>query len=717
MRLSFRTGMACRVHPSLLVLILGLYALVAGPVQPADADVAPAAPLSPDDLVGPVTLQAVDRAAFLAAIEQFSGRTVLPAANLPDTTFSLRVERATPRTRILLALETLANLQGIALADLGDDMMKAVPVATMRAASPDVIRDSLLGVTPSERVVTKLFRLRFQRVSEVLPQLVPLLNPAFGGAIVFEQANAGLITDSVITLQKVEQLLDDLDSPSADELAPKFYTLRYAKAPDIANQLRSVLQGQTRFRLGAGTNFDADERTNQIVLLTDPRLHPVFDRLIAQLDIAAEPLTDTTVIPLRHASAPDVATLLAQLISGQTEQTKKTDRLVTAPTSPSPLSLPAPSDLPKTDTQNAGSETAVMAPASTGTAQNLFATTGGVTPAIVKFSPLLTVVPEPRGNALVVSGTRDDLRLVRKIVDQVDVALAQVRIEVVIAEVNLTRNSASGIESLGLQVQGDKLVGFTAAIPGLSITNGVITRRDGPPAGQDLAATLALTASNTNSRVNVLSVPTLVTTHNKEASIFVGESRPIVSSFYNDGSLSANPQNGNLVTPYRASVTSKDIGLELRVKPLIGSDDSVQLSIKQKVEDILGIILIDGNEQPRVGRRETDSFVSLRSGEIVVLGGLQRSSSDQQASRLGPVPLLGDLLGRRRKDATRTDLIFFLRLTVLGRDVAESANALRRLQEIPIDDAVRRTLSLPPTAGEEPAPAPQTPTGGRRRPR
>jgi general secretion pathway protein D len=251
----------------------------------------------------------------------------------------------------------------------------------------------------------------------------------------------------------------------------------------------------------------------------------------------------------------------------------------------------------------------------------------------------------------------------------------------VIAEVTLSNNSSTGISELGLKVEGDKLVGASVSLPGLSASNGTVTRPDGTngvSGRRDLAAAITLAATPRKSNANILSVPTIITTHNREGKIFVGESRPVISSYLNEAGGGSAGAAG-----YRSTVSSKDIGIQLSVKPLIGADGSVQLEIKQEVNDILGEITIDGNPQPRIGRRSTESFVSAHTGEIIVLGGLQRSSITGNTSRLGPVPIIGDLLGARSKEKTRTDLVFFLRPTIVQSGGEGTAAVLGRLETMP----------------------------------
>jgi general secretion pathway protein D len=279
------------------------------------------------------------------------------------------------------------------------------------------------------------------------------------------------------------------------------------------------------------------------------------------------------------------------------------------------------------------------------------------------------------------------------------VLLAQVRIEVVIAEVTLSNASSTGISQLGLRVEGDKLVGVSSSLPGLSISGGTITRPDGTngvTGPWDLAGAITLAATPRKTHANILSVPTIITTHNREGKIFVGESRPVISSYLNDAGGGSTGSGG-----YRSTVSSKDIGIQLSVKPLIGADGSVQLEIKQEVNDILGEITIDGNPQPRIGRRSTESFVSAHSGEIIVLGGLQRSTVSGNSNRLGPVPIIGDLLGARSREKSRTDLVFFLRPTIVHSSDAITTPALARLEKLsPAQKAELSQIVIPSVPSE-----------------
>jgi general secretion pathway protein D len=392
---------------------------------------------------------------------------------------------------------------------------------------------------------------------------------------------------------------------------------------------------------------------------------------------------------LKHATASEVATVLSSLVTGQNTAARSANQnQANARTLANRNAGPQPT--PPLPANAAAAQQA----ARTAALNQVAAASGlGGASAPQQFSTILTIVPDERSNALVISGTVDDLRLIKDIVNQLDILLAQVRIEVVIAEITLTNSSSTGIEALGLTVVANKIVGFSGSTPGIAVSGGTLTLN--PTTGvRDLAATLNLSTTPRKSNTSILSVPNIVTTHNKEATIFVGESRPIVSNFINSG---AGGGTDGINNNFSSNVTYRDIGIRLTVKPLIGNDGSVQLEIKQEVNDILDKVLVGGNEQPVIGSRTTESFVSVNSGEIVVLGGLQRKSLSRSNTRFAGIPIIGDLLGKRSRDNTRTDLVFFLRPYVLTNTPADNTEAMNRLKASPQHDDVQAALkgSLP----------------------
>lgn len=639
-------------------------------VVSAVAVATPVSTLSPNDKVGPMNLNDVTLAQILDLLQKWTGKTVLRPQALPPNLYTLSLPAGTPRSEALLAIETLLNLNGIAVIQQGDRFLKVVPNNVAKSESPSLITESTLSLPASGRVASKIFVLKHANGQEVVTQIASMLNATLATPpVYFGRNNAILVTDSIMNLQKIETLLNQLDRPQLDVVATKMYNLKHAIATDIVTKLNTLLRSPAQtagapFRLSTGTTFTADERTNRIILIGSADQHTFFDNLIETLDAIADPNTKTDVIFLRHANATEVATLLTQLITGQTKATTT-----------------ASGGKPTTGTNR------VTTPAANTPAAASAANAGSAQNGADEFSSMTTVLADVRSNSIVVSGTKDDLRLLHELINKVDVVLPQVRVEVVIAEVTLKDEDTSGISALGMNVTNGKLVGVSGTFGGGTLAgNGSAFATLAK--GNDLTGIISLSTTPTKSDTRILSVPTITTTHNKEATLFVGESRPVIT-----GTQSTAGTSG-LVSS--STVSQRDIGIQLKVLPLIGKDGSVQLQVTQQVEDILGQVTLDGNLQPIIGRRSTDSFVSAMSGEIIVLGGLQRTQSLDDANRLGPIPFLGDLLGSSTKSKTRTELVIFMRPYVLNNSAVDNINAINRINATPIAEEVNKVINPSP---------------------
>jgi len=665
-----------------------------GQAAPAAAPAAPAAPavvpgviaavplpgLSGSDQIGPVILRDETVAQVLDLMQRWTGKSILRPAALPASVYTLSLPASITRDEALLALETLLNLNGIAVIQQGDKFLKVVPNLVAKAESPQLIAGSVLSLPPSGRIASKIFTLKHANAQELVAQIASSLNTTLASPpVYFGRNNALLITDSISNLQKIETLTMQIDRPQLDLVVTKSYELKNAMATDMVNKLTSMLRspatvsGGAPFRLSTGTTFLADERTNRVLLMGSADQHDFFDKLIDTLDQKSNPNTKTDVIFLRHADAQQVATLVTSLVTGQTTAAARAGNTIrTATVNRAPT--PAP--------------TAAAAP-------------GAPQMGADEFSSSLTVLPDVRSNSVVVSGTNDDLRLLHELVDKVDIVLPQVRIEVVIVEVKLSDNETNGFNTLGLTVSNGKLIGIGGTGAGFGVngapatTNATLAPNNTQVLASqglfntttnDLSATIGLTTTPRKSDLKVLSVPAVTTTHNKEATIFVGESRPVITG------ATIAPQTGQVTS----QVSQRDIGIQLKVLPLIGKDGAVQLQVSQSVEDILGSVRLDGNDQPIIGRRTTDSFVSAMSGEIVVLGGLQRTITTKSTSRLGPIPFLGDLFGSSTDLEEKQELIIFLRPYVLNGSAVDNLDALSRATSSAIGPEAKKALDNVP---------------------
>ncbi len=689
---------------------------------------------NPDERIA-INWTALPLSMAIPEIEKLTGRTIIRPATIPNVA-DLSLSFATPPTRAeaLQAIETLFTVNQLSLIPLGDKLLKLVPLASSRIEAPSYIEGSTLSLPPSGRIASKLFQLEFLRADEFIQSLSTILNEQIRTISIFQRSNAILITDSISTLQRIETIMKQVDRPAATPVQAKFYSLEYARASDIVNKIKAIFVGPLQQQLGASTAFNSDDRTNQVVVIGDPRQFPFFDDLIKKLDTKADPNTRNEVIRLKSAQCTDVATILSNIISGQIRaaqaaqaaagssaqrQTQGATRTTTGQSQNRGTSGSQNRSSSGTQSQNRSSSNTQNRSTSgnratqqqsnagsrntggTAQSQQRIATGRSTTPAFAtaagsisgaslglegnEFSTFLTVQADQRTNSIVVSGTVDDIRIIKELIEKLDVLLAQVRIEVVIAEVSLTDEAQSGIDALGLNVVAGKLVGIASSGPGYNFgASG--TGSSFASSLQPLTGIISLRTTPRKNNTNIVSVPAITTMHNKQGKIFVGETRPVITaSTVNDNSANRT-----------SSVTQLEIGTTITVTPLIGYDGTVQLDLQQEISDVAGEVQLDYNTQYIIGKRNTNSTIIVKSGDIIVLGGIQKASASKTSSRLGPIPILGDLFGSRKRSQTRTELIFFLRPTVLTNTAADNVPAMEQLDRMSNKEDVQKILGQPP---------------------
>ncbi len=655
----------------LLAAAPGMVAQLPGP-RPSPPVVSIVNSKTNDAMVDSFKVSDLDIDSVLSALETFTGRTVIRPGQLPTATYTLKITRPIPKAELVTALETLLALNNVSVSPMGDRFLKVTPLSQAKSEAPEMITGSSLGLPPSGRIVTKLFELNFLRVSEFVPQIMSFMTPGIGGGIVqLEKSNVAMVTDSLENIQKIERLLEEVDKPRPNSLTPKFYSLRNgAKATDVVTKIHAMLAGPAQNQLRLTTTFTADDRTNQIVVIADPREYPLFDALIQQLDIVAEPNTRNEVIALKHADAKDVTTLLSALISGQNSASQKT---ASQSVRPGQIAQPvAPGSQPPTTPAGA-------TPAAE-----------GFVGASSEFSGYITIQADERTNSVVVSGTLDDLRLIKDIVAKIDVLLAQVSIQVVIAEVTLSDSDSSGINALNLTVGqnakgGTAITQFSGGVAGWNVTSGIVN---------PLSFAAAFQSTGDKHKVKILQQDTITTTHNKQATFAVTEQEPVITGT-TGVPLSSTTANGSFATS--SSVTYKDIGITLKVTPLIGDDGSIQLTIDQVVDDDQGSVTIDGNSQPIIGHREANSFINVQDGQMAVLGGLQSSGHTSDRQKIGilyEIPIISNLLGFRNTDLERTELLLFIRPHILRVD-EETGDTKKQIEGMSNRDQIKQYLSNP----------------------
>ncbi|MDA0348602.1 MAG: hypothetical protein O3C43_02620 [Verrucomicrobia bacterium] len=625
-----------------------------------------------NNAVAPLILRGDSVDSVLALLEKLTGRSVIRPQGLPAPLFNFTSQRPLTVEERIIALESIMALNGIAVIPQGELFLKVVPTSSVTGRTPEFIDGDLNDSPDTEGVFTKFFTLKHLTTAEIQPLIQPFLSPGVGQIFLYEKANAMLITDGIVNLKRVQMVLDEVDQPSNPNVVVKFYDIQHAIASEIVAQVESIITAGYGKYLNANSTIRADDRTNQVIVVTHPSNLSIIEQFINEIDQDQGLSIFNEAIALKHGDAVAISGILSEIVSGQANPnaTGQVNRRTqgaqgqpgaNAAPNVAQASQPAPSVTVRGGNRATGEEYGLQ------------------------FSDHLTIVADERSNALIVTGTKRDIEQARQLIEKIDVLLPQVRVDVVIAEVSLNDSDGSGISQFGFNYAGDwdgsSFDGFSSngfAVSPTEGSTGIFPSR--------LSMDFVFSVAETNNNIRLISVPTIITTHNKEAVLIVGESRPLVTGTQNSG------LNGSTTS----QVQYRDIGIELTVTPLIGSDGSIQLEIDQTVDNLGGSVSIDGNEQPIITRRQATSSVTVQDGELITLAGFQEASLDKSRNSvgfLGKIPIVNLLFTPKSETSRDTELIFFIRPKILHTSAEANTDSLDKVARFKDPAMITNALS------------------------
>ena len=180
---------------------------------------------------------------------------------------------------------------------------------------------------------------------------------------------------------------------------------------------------------------------------------------------------------------------------------------------------------------------------------------------------------------------------------------------------------------------------------------------------------VAINAIAEDSEINIISRPRIQTSHAIPGFFFIGETVPYVTGVYDYGYAGVN---GSLGT--RSQIQQQEIGLSIDVTPFITPEGMAVMDISENFQQRGNDVIIDGNPIPLVNTRQAAATLTVRNGDIIMLGGFiteTRSKSKSGVPFLKDIPGLGVLFRSSSHDNDRTELILLMKATVL--DTPESA--------------------------------------------
>lgn len=268
--------------------------------------------------------------------------------------------------------------------------------------------------------------------------------------------------------------------------------------------------------------------------------------------------------------------------------------------------------------------------------------------------PLIT--PDAQLNAVVVVGASEDVEELKSILISLDTPRQQVYVKAKIVEINTNAEKEIGVRygidgwtanSSGLYSFASKLGGSAVPLPAAYAAYMTV-----PAVQQGLALGATISLLQNDGAANLLSEPSVLCINNQESTIYVGQNVPILST------QQVATQTTSLPTQ---TYTRQDIGLTLKVKPRLTSDNKVTLSVDATLEDIEQQKSTQG--LPQTSKRQVKSSAIVTDGESVVIGGLIRNNFRNQSAQvplLGDIPVVGNLFKWKADTDEKINLVILL---------------------------------------------------------
>jgi len=687
-----------------------------------------------------------DIRAFIADAAKVTGRTFIIDGRVQGKV-TVVTDRPLSRSEYLEVFLSTLRANGLVAVPASNGTFRVQPIDN--AAS----QPTRVGVAGAQRnsLVTEIVRLRSADAVQAVDTVRPLVS-AQGSVTANRGANSLVVVDFADNIRRIRQVLGRLDT---DNASTRVVTLQNAGAREIATALQALAGGGTTAGQGAPAGAGAQsvsviavESSNSVALRGDPSTVARLAAIAVELDRKARSGTEIRVVFLENADAEQLLPVLQQLV-GQTPDPVQETSLSrgTFQSTNSSTGTSAGTVQPQT-VQPTPQSTSPGAGGTAGGAgqQAAIQTQGGRTAAVVtRFTG---------ANAIVVAGPADVQRQLEGVIRQLDTRREQVLVEAIVAEVSDATANRLGVQFLLADRGGGALAAttYSNAAPSLltiagavgarelatttTTVNGQTTTTTTNNAASDTLAQSALSsilgtsgalggfagrsgdlifgaiinAVKSDTASNLLQVPHLITLDNQQAHSLVGQEIPITTG----QALSNNFDNA-----FR-TVQRQNVGIQLDVKPQVNSSGAIKLNLRLEVSSIAGPVSSDNSELILNKRALENSFV-VDDGQIVVIGGLL---SDDERRTIEKIPLLGDLpavgalFRSKSRSRTKTNLMVFIRPTVL-RSAADSRRLteqrygyLRNLQgnaipgaEPSIDQLVRDYMNAAP-------PIPRTPLPG-----
>ncbi len=497
---------------------------------------------------------------------------------------------------------------------------------------------------PEDKIVTQIIPLHHSTPEEMKKVLAPLVSKT-SVVIAHTQSGMLIVTETLSNIQKLLAIIESIDVPLSNEEVTVI-PLTFASATVAATAINGIFQqgaGSKDGKTGATLKVVPYEPINSLILVASPTNVVRVKELVAMLDTEMKQNEgNIQVVYLQHATAKELATVLTALPGQQSSDPAKK----------------------------------------------------GEIPSISKD---VKIMPDIETNSLIITASRTEFKVLENVIRKLDIPRRMVYLEALIMEVDADATFDVGVRWMGGGTFDDgtgkafagfggsagyKLldtIGYTSGVPatdktpavpanafaGQGFTLGVLKQgiQIGGITFPDIAAVLK--AYKTDSSVNVIATPQILTTDNKKAEISIGENIPYQTRVQE--SINNTPNTGGILNPITdtgsigyANYEYKDVATKLTITPQINQADILRLEIATEVSKLKA-----GSDpnRPQTFKRTATTTVLVKDNNTIVIGGIigqDDTEGEYKIPLFGDIPVLGWLFKEQSTKRKKTNMFIFI---------------------------------------------------------
>jgi general secretion pathway protein D len=506
-------------------------------------------------------------------------------------------------------------------------------VALDSGSAIEIVPDANARFGEGDDYVSQAIVLQNIGAAQLVPILRPLL-PQSAHLAAHPASNALIVADRPQNIERMMRLIRRMDTAGTAEI--EVIALENASADEVVRMLSSLNQAAQAAGGTPPVQVIADTRTNSVLLSGASQSRLQYKALIAHLDTPSAQGGNTQVIYLNYADAMDLASKLQAQFG----------------------------------TAGGSGGGAARPPAAGGAAA---AAEGGATGPV-------TIWADAGTNALVINAPERVRQDMLSVIKQIDIPRLQVAVDAIIVELTQQKSAELGVtwavgnngHAAGLTnfsgttggiVQLGQAAGSGSGTPAPNLIRDGLTLAVGKIADTGLSWASVVDALAGDADTNIVSTPHIVTLDNEEAEIKVGQEVPFVTGqFTNTGAT-----NGS-VNPFQ-TIQRQQVGTRLKITPQINEGNGVKLTIEQETSSIAAGS--SGAVDLVTNTRTITTSVFVNDGGVLVLGGLlddHMQQNEQHVPGIGKVPGLGWLFRARKSEHDKSNLMVFIRPTILHNE-------------------------------------------------